>query len=449
MKDCAILAILTYFIIQVNRLAVVLIQEMENKILCVAKTEDSTGKTEAETVKKTLDDWEIADRIIAIGFDTTSSNTGVHRGACTILQQLLNRQLLWLACRHHILELVVGAAFTELFGETKSPEVTLFKILKTSWDSLNLADLVLPEIPSTYQKEKDELLNFISSLLDSDNVKNLPRCDYKEFLELAKLILGETVQRKKGYIYKLQRPGADHHARWMSKSIYIMKMSLLLHQLPDLHWQTKKKVQKMTLFVVFAYLPAWFSAGSLTSAATNDLKLFKRLQKFRAVHKKVSSSTSTVLNRHTWYLSEELVPLSLFDESLPLEIRTSLAKQIGELTQGAVEICKPTLPTISQKSELADFIGDRSTTLFDLLKIPVSFLLKTDWHLQPEYNSVKSYLKNLSPLNDACERALGLVTRFNTHITRDEESFQELIQIFEAHQKKHSMKTKKALKTFC
>ena len=152
---------------------------------------------------------------------------------------------------------------------------------------------------------------------------------------------------------------------------------------------------------------------------------------------------------HTWYLSEELVPLSLFDESLPLETRTSLARQIGELTQGAVEICKPTLPTISQKSELADFIGDRSTTLFDLLKIPVSFLLKTDWHLQPEYNSVKSYLKNLSPLNDACERALGLVTRFNTHITRDEESFQELIQIVEAHQKKHSMKTKKALKTFC
>ena len=201
----------------------VLIQEEENKILCVAKTEDSTGKTEAETVKKTLDDWEIADRIIAIGFDTTSSNTGVHRGACRILQQLLNRQLLWLACRHHILELVVGAAFTELFGETKSSEVTLFKILKTSWDSLNLADLILPEIPSTYQKEKDELLNFISSLLDSDNLKNLPRCDYKEFLELAKLILGETVQRKKGYIYKLQRPGADHHARWMSKSIYIMK----------------------------------------------------------------------------------------------------------------------------------------------------------------------------------------------------------------------------------
>jgi hypothetical protein len=70
-----------------------------------------------------------------------------------------------------------------------------------------------------------------------ENDKNLPRCDYKEFLELAKLILGETTTRKKGYSYHLQRPGADHHARWMSKCIYTMKMCLLLHQLPDVHWQ--------------------------------------------------------------------------------------------------------------------------------------------------------------------------------------------------------------------
>ena len=162
--------------------------------------------------------------------------TPIHKGACTGLQQLLGRQILWLACRHHILELVVGAAFTELFGDTKSPEVTLFKLLKTSWDSLDLSDTVLPSIPTAYQHEKDELLSYINNLLEADNVKNLPRCDYKEFLELAKLILGESIERKKGYTFTIQRPGADHHARWMSKSIYILKMTLLLHQLPDMHW---------------------------------------------------------------------------------------------------------------------------------------------------------------------------------------------------------------------
>ena len=75
--------------------------------------------------------------------------------------------------------------------------------------------------------------------MESDNAKNLPRCDYKEFLQLARIILGQRVERKKGYNYILQIPGTDHHGCWMSKSIYIMKMSLLrlLHQL-DLHGST-------------------------------------------------------------------------------------------------------------------------------------------------------------------------------------------------------------------
>ena len=189
---------------KVNRLAVVLVQE-ENKILCITKTEDSTGKVEAEKVKEVLESWKITEKIIACGFDTTSSNTGVHKDSCTILQRLLQRQLLWLACRHHILEIVIGAAFTELFGESKSPEVPLFKILKNSWNSLNTFDIVLPNIPSFYISEKEELLSFINKLLEPEDVKKLPRCDYREFLELTKVILGEIVERKNGYTYTIKQ----------------------------------------------------------------------------------------------------------------------------------------------------------------------------------------------------------------------------------------------------
>ena len=94
--------------------------------------------------------------------------------------------------------------------------------------------LTLPDIPSSYQKDEEELLEYIDSLLSPDNVRNLPRGDYKELLELSKVILGRTIERKKGYVYKIQRPGADHHARWMAKSIYILKMTLLRHQLLNL-----------------------------------------------------------------------------------------------------------------------------------------------------------------------------------------------------------------------
>ena len=432
---------------KVNRLAVVLVQENENKLLAISKSDGSTGKVEAETVKKVLDEWGIADNIIACGFDTTSSNTGVHKGACTILQQLLAKLLLWMACRHHSMELIIAAAYITIFGPTTGPEVTLFKGLQEAWNSLDPTDIDLPTIPPSLLKQKEDLLSFINSKLSDPD--SIPRDDYKEFLELAKLYLGGTVSRKKGYQYKLQRPGADHQARWMSKAIYILKMALLHKQLKDIHWTKKKKIQKMAQFVVFVYLKPWFNAPRITSAASNDLDLYSSLVKFRKLNKKVADKCCTVLKRHTWYLTEDLITFSLFDEDLPITTRTDLARRIHQKkTPAELTIRKPTLPDISEKSELIDFVGRRSVLLFNLIGVSSDFLAHEDWHLSAEYEKAKATLRNLSATNDGPERAISLMTNFNTHITRNEDSFQDMLQVIEHHRKHYSFKTKKDLKNF-
>ena len=64
----------------VNRLAVVAVQEDCNQILAIAKTENGTGEVEARAVAGALDEWKLSDKVVASGFDTTSSNTGVHKG---------------------------------------------------------------------------------------------------------------------------------------------------------------------------------------------------------------------------------------------------------------------------------------------------------------------------------------------------------------------------------
>ena len=422
-------------------------QDSDSKILGIAETKDSTGRVEAEKVKEILDNWNVTEKIIALGFDTTSSNTGIRKGSCTILQQLLERQLLWLACRHHIPERIIAVSFITLFGETKGPDVPLFKTLKNCWDNLDLSNIKLPDIPSCYDGDVDSLLSYINDKLEPENLKLLPRCDYKEYLELALLFLGGSIDRKKGYTYQIQRPGADHHARWMSKAIYILKLSLLQHQIDEIHWQTKKKIHKMALFVVFIYLKAWFNSTSLTSAAKNDLELYKLFLKFKKIHSKISQSACEVLNRHTWYLKEDAITLTLFNEDICSEERTLYAKKIYELAAtDELEIQKPDIPLITQKSEISDFIGERSRLLFDLLDIPLDFLADDEWYLLPEYASVKKLMKHLTPLNDSAERALALATRVNTHITRDEESYQELLQVVEAHRKKYGLKTKNDLK---
>ena len=430
---------------KVNRLAVVLVQEEENQMLGLIHTEDSTGKVEAEAVRTTLDSWSVTEKIVACGFDTTASNTGVHKGACTILQELLQRQLLWLACRHHILELVLKATFQELFGNTTGPEESFFKFLKPSWESLDLNDITLPKIPPSLKAEVPEVLSFINNCLQPENSTLLPRDDYREFLELAKMILGAYVERKRG-TYSLHRPGADHHARWMSKALYTLKVTLLLPQITSLPWYRKKQLEKMSFFIIFVYLRSWFTAPLLYSAGASDLDLFNRIRKFSKIHKKMAGVAEGVLQRHTWYLTEELIPLCLFNSNLPEETLNNLAQRISELPEEQPAIQKPILPDLTPSSTITDFVGPRSTVFFNILGVPHSFLKNSDWRTSSDFQQIRRALKNLTPLNDSCERALALATTFNGKITKDEASFQDLLLVVEAHRKKFNLQKKKDLK---
>jgi len=51
------------------------------------------------------------DQIVGISFDTTAANTGRLNGPCTLLELKMQKKLLWLACRHHVLEVVCGDVF--------------------------------------------------------------------------------------------------------------------------------------------------------------------------------------------------------------------------------------------------------------------------------------------------------------------------------------------------
>ena len=257
------------------------------------------------------------------------------------------------------------------------------------------------------------------------------------------MILGD-VQRKRG-TYSLHRPGADHHARWMSKALYTLKVTLLLPQFPSLPRYRKKQLEKMSLFIVFVYLKSWFTAPLLYSAATADLELYQRMRKFRKVHKKIVEVGETVLQRHTWYLSEELLPLCLFSPGPP-EILNKVAQKISSLPDSDLPLKKPKLPNITPKSSLEDFVGPRSTLLFRILDVPHSFLSLPDWSTSPEFEKIEGALNNLTPLNDSCERALALATTFNGIITEDETTFQELVLIVDSHRKKYKLQRKKDLK---
>ena len=191
----------------------------------------------------------------------------------------------------------------------------------------------------------------------------------------------------------------------------------------------------MTYFIVFVYLRSWFTAPLLYSAARSDLELYKSIRKFSKVHKKLSAVGEAVLQRHTWYLTEELIPLSLFDTKLLDVTLNVLAQKMAQLPDGNRIIKKPALPKIPSTSAIPDFIGRRSTVLFKTLGVQKSFLALSNWRDRPEYHQVKTAIRNFTPLNDCSERALALARTLCGVVTQDESSHQNRILVVKAHRK--------------
>ena len=77
------------------------------QVLGAVGLDSQTGEAIFTGVLNLLEDFGLTDRIIGTSFDTTSSNTGRHQGACVRLETDLGRALLWIACRRHVMELHV------------------------------------------------------------------------------------------------------------------------------------------------------------------------------------------------------------------------------------------------------------------------------------------------------------------------------------------------------
>ena len=75
---------------------------------------DGTGLAMKNAMMRYLNMYDLTGenkcKLIGMGFDTTSSNTGHKNGAAALLENELDRALLWLACRHHVAELHMGWA---------------------------------------------------------------------------------------------------------------------------------------------------------------------------------------------------------------------------------------------------------------------------------------------------------------------------------------------------
>ena len=113
---------------KVDRLPVLVSKKGVSQLLTVAKLPSGTGETQATAFFCALNDWGIVDRIRAMCFDTTSSNTGRSLGACLTLEQKLCKELLALACRHHVWNLSLGRCFKRAWEQRQRQRFSSLKV---------------------------------------------------------------------------------------------------------------------------------------------------------------------------------------------------------------------------------------------------------------------------------------------------------------------------------
>ena len=116
-----------------DRIAVVVSGQGVEKLLGVPRIDSDTAALIAEVCYSMVDKWNLQNNNVGLSFDTTAVNTGMKNGACVTLEQKLGKNLIGLACRHHVFEIICGSVFTTVFGPTDGPSVTLFKRFKGSF----------------------------------------------------------------------------------------------------------------------------------------------------------------------------------------------------------------------------------------------------------------------------------------------------------------------------
>ena len=108
-----------------DRLPMLVSRNGTENLLAIPKLMSGSIQSMAFAVKKALNKRELQDKILAMSFDTSSNRTT--NGACHIPKVRLKMELLWVHCRHHMLELVIGAVFNRAMEPSPGSDIKIFK----------------------------------------------------------------------------------------------------------------------------------------------------------------------------------------------------------------------------------------------------------------------------------------------------------------------------------
>ena len=147
--------------------------------------QNGKGDTMANCLAETLNEYGLLEKAEAVVFDTTASNTGVRQGCVFLFEKIIQRAVLWLACRHHTSELFIKHANIEVRGPTTGPDDVLFKLFKKKFNLIDITQLerwIWPANTDWRHQRAEDVLEWADLHMSQGT---WPREDYREMVELT------------------------------------------------------------------------------------------------------------------------------------------------------------------------------------------------------------------------------------------------------------------------
>ena len=167
--------------------------------------------------------------------------------------------------------------------------------------------------------------------------------------------------------------------------------------------------------------------------------MYGKLFKYRKVDAVMADKALAVMNRHGWYLVEELVPFSFFSNKVEMDMKAHMAARMLTFTPpDKFDLGKPEFPEIKPTTKLVDLLGENSFMLFSILKVDCKWLAKNpkEWDDDPDYRKIKEFVRTVKTVNDCAERGVKMITEYAAILTNDEKMRDWLLGV-ELYRKKY------------
>ena len=132
-----------------------------------------TGKQLATTIYEALENWGLTEIVKAMCCDTTNVNLGHKNFASILLEEMLQRKLLYLPCRHLIYEIILRSISELKMPTSTGPNVPIFKRFPQEWSQINASEFhpgtEIVEIKDLLKNEIDDILTFAKHNLQKEH----------------------------------------------------------------------------------------------------------------------------------------------------------------------------------------------------------------------------------------------------------------------------------------